>query len=80
MKRSTMIFVATGVVVSLASCERGQVQSLDDVDCTTGKSGWKRAQTVSPDVVGICHTGIQGRCGDYSLEYASGTGWCRPKR
>ena len=79
MKLPTMLLAATCLCVSLASCGRRQVQTLDGFDCGSGKPGWKRAEAVSPDAVGQCHTGSQGTCGDFKLAYAPGTGWCRPR-
>lgn len=78
MKLSTTIVISTCVALLLASCDR-QVQNFDDSDCSAGKAGWKRAQSVTPDVVGKCHTGSQGTCVDDTFEYVSGTGWCQPK-
>ena len=80
MKLSTLLLTASCLSLALVSCGPRQVQSLDGFDCASGKPGWKRAQAVTPDVVGKCHTGSQGTCGDFKLEYAPGTGWCRPRR
>ena len=48
-------------------------------DCSGGKTGWKRAKAVTPNLVGPCNSGNGGLCEGSSYEYVPGTGWCRPR-
>jgi hypothetical protein len=52
---------------------------MDGFDCRTGKTGWKRAKAITPNLVGPCNTGSGGSCEGPGFQYVTGTGWCRPR-
>ena len=62
-----------------AGTDKAAAGYMDGFDCATGKTGWKRAKAITPNLVGPCNTGSGGSCEGPGYQYVTGTGWCRPR-